>query len=58
MEASGDTTDRVTAFDRQDELRCRVIENLVHLVVTNNLVTIKILTRLAMKPRSLHLSQR
>ncbi|GAA0216077.1 hypothetical protein GCM10009000_033540 [Halobacterium noricense] len=53
MEVLGDTTDGVTTLDSEDDLRRGVVEHLVHLVVTNNPVTVKSLTRMTMKPLSL-----
>jgi len=39
-----DTADGVTTLDGEDDLRSRVVEHLVHLMVTNNPVTVKSLT--------------
>jgi hypothetical protein len=47
VEVLGDTADGVTTLDGEDGLRRRVVKNLVHLVVTNNPVTIKSFTRMA-----------
>ncbi|GGJ14253.1 hypothetical protein GCM10008995_25200 [Halobellus salinus] len=49
MEVLGDTADGVTTLDSEDDLRRSVVEHLVHLVVTNNSVTVKSLTRLSVK---------
>ena len=53
MEVLSETPAGVTTFDGEDDLGCHVVEHLVHLVVTNNPVTVKSLTRMAMKPLSL-----
>jgi hypothetical protein len=45
VEVLGDPADGVTTLDGEDSLCRRVVENLVHLVVTNNPVTVKSLTR-------------
>ena len=41
VKALGDTSDEVTTLDGEDDLRRRVVEHLVHLVVINDPVTIK-----------------
>jgi len=43
VEVLGDPADGVTTLDGEDSLCRRVVENLVHLVVTNNPVTVKVL---------------
>ena len=45
VEVLGDTADGVTTLDGEDSLCCRVVKHLIHLVVTNNPVTVKSLTR-------------
>jgi hypothetical protein len=44
VEVLGDTTDGITTLDSEDDVRRRVVENLVHLVVTNSSVTVEMLT--------------
>ena len=48
VEVVGDTADGVTTLDGKDSLCGRVVEHLIHLSVTNNSVTVKTLTRLAL----------
>jgi hypothetical protein len=45
VEVLGDTADGVTTLDGEESLCRRVVENLVHLVVTTNPVTVKRFTR-------------
>jgi hypothetical protein len=49
VEVLGDTADGVTTLDGEDSLCRRVVEHLIHLVVTNNPVTVKSLTRTLVK---------
>ena len=49
VEVLGNTTDGVAALGGEDDLRRRVVENLVHLTVTNNPVTVKSLTGLPVR---------
>jgi hypothetical protein len=44
VEALGDTTDGVPTFGSEDDLRGRVVENLVYLIISNKTVIIKYLT--------------
>jgi len=46
VEVVGDTADGVTTPDSEDDLRRRIVEHLVHLVVANNLSIAKNITRL------------
>ena len=46
VEMVGDTRDGVTTLNSEDDLRRRIVEHLVHLVVANNLSIAKNITRL------------